>query len=67
MVTSENPNAVYMIVEHRARILDWKGIRVYLGMKKYVIGLQNTYKNQVAKIVGKQPQADFGQGWERAI
>ena len=26
----ENPNAVYMIMEPGAEILDWKGIRVYV-------------------------------------
>ena len=37
-------------------ILDWKGIRVYLRMKEYVTsGPQlDTYKSQVAKIVGEQ-------------
>jgi hypothetical protein len=52
----ENPNAVYMIVEQGAGILDWKGVRVYLRMKDYVTsGPQlDTYKSQMAKIVGEQ-------------
>jgi hypothetical protein len=52
----ENPNAVYMIVERGAGILDWKGIRIYLRMKEYVTsGSQlDTWKNQAAKIIGEQ-------------
>jgi hypothetical protein len=52
----ENPNAVYIIIEQGAGILDWKGIRVYLRMKEYVTsGPQlDTYKSQMAKIVGEQ-------------
>jgi len=45
-----------MIIEQGASILDWKGIRVYLKMKEYFTsGLQlDTYKSQVAKIIGEQ-------------
>ncbi|MDD1753157.1 MAG: pyridoxamine 5'-phosphate oxidase family protein [Methanotrichaceae archaeon] len=52
----ENPNAMFMIMEPAAGILDWKGIRVYLRMKEYVTsGPQiDTYKSQAARIVGKQ-------------
>jgi Pyridoxamine 5'-phosphate oxidase len=52
----DNPNAVYLIMEQGAGILDWKGIRVYLRMKEYVTsGPQlDTYKSQAAKIVGEQ-------------
>lgn len=52
----ENPNAVYMIMEPAAGILDWKGIRVYMRMKEYVTSgpKLDTYKSQVAKIVGDQ-------------
>jgi hypothetical protein len=32
----ENPNAVFLIMELGAGILDGKGIRVYLRMKDYV-------------------------------
>jgi hypothetical protein len=56
MITSENPNVVYMIVEQEASIFDWKGIRVYLKMKEHVTSGQqlDTYKNQAAKIIGEQ-------------
>lgn len=52
----ENPNAVFMIMEPGAGILDWKGIRVYLKMSGYVTsGPQiDTYKSQMAKVVGEQ-------------
>ena len=45
-----------MIVEQGAGILDWKGIRVYLRMKEYVTSGSklDTYKSQMAKIVGEQ-------------
>jgi hypothetical protein len=52
----ENPNAMFMIMEQGAGILDWKGIRVYLRMREYATsGPQlDTYKSQTAKIVGRQ-------------
>jgi hypothetical protein len=52
----ENPNAVYMIMEPAAGIMDWKGIRVYLRMKEHVLSgpKLDTYKSQVVKIVGEQ-------------
>jgi hypothetical protein len=52
----ENPNAMFMIIEPGAGILDWKGVRVYLRMKEYATsGPQlDMYKSQVAKIVGEQ-------------
>jgi hypothetical protein len=55
----ENPNAVYMIIEPGASIMDWKGIRVYLRMKEYVASgpKLDTYKSQVAKIVGEQAKS----------
>ncbi|OGP91418.1 MAG: hypothetical protein A2157_00395 [Deltaproteobacteria bacterium RBG_16_47_11] len=31
----ENPNAVFMIMEPGKTPAEWKGIRVYLTMKKY--------------------------------
>jgi hypothetical protein len=51
-----NPNAVYMIMEPAAEVLDWKGIRIYLRMKEYVTsGSQfDIYKSQMAKVVGEQ-------------
>ena len=52
----ENPNAVFMIMEPGAGILDWKGIRVYLKMLEFATSgpkLEN-YKSQMAKIVGEQ-------------
>jgi hypothetical protein len=52
----ENPNAMFLIMEPGAGVLDWKGIRVYLRMKEYVTsGPQlDMYKLQTAKIVGEQ-------------
>lgn len=52
----ENPNAVYMIMEPCAGVLDWKGVRVYLRMREYVTSgpLLEDYKRQVAKVVGEQ-------------
>lgn len=52
----ENPNAVYMIMEPGAGILDWKGVRVYLRMKEYATsGLQlDQWKIQAAKIIGEE-------------
>jgi hypothetical protein len=52
----ENPNAVYMIMEPGAGIMDWKGLRVYLKMQKFADcgpDLEN-YKSQMAKVVGEQ-------------
>lgn len=52
----ENPNAMFMIMEPGASILDWKGIRVYLKLREYVTSGPkiDTYKSQMAKIVGEQ-------------
>ncbi len=52
----ENPNAVYMIMEPGAGILDWKGVRVYLRMKGHVTSGPkfDTFKGQMAKVVGEQ-------------
>ncbi|HON34712.1 MAG: pyridoxamine 5'-phosphate oxidase family protein [Methanothrix sp.] len=52
----ENPNAVYIIMEPHAEILDWKGIRVYLRMRDYATsGPQlEGYKSQMARVVGEQ-------------
>lgn len=52
----QNPNAVFMIMEPREGILDWKGIRVYLRMKEYFTsGPQiDNYKRQVSEIIGKE-------------
>ena len=52
----ENPNAVYIIMEPGAGILDWKGIRVYLRMKEHVTSgpKLDTYKGEMAKRVGEQ-------------
>jgi hypothetical protein len=58
-VISENPNAVYMIVEQGADIFDWKGLRVCLKMKEYVTSgpKLDPYKSQAAKVVGEQTAA----------
>ncbi len=55
----ENPNATYLIMEPGAGILDWKGIRVYLRMKEAITSGEkfDTYKSQMAKVVGEQAAA----------
>ena len=52
----ENPNAVYLIMEPGAGILDWKGVRVYLRVKECSTSGQrlDQYKVQAAKIVGEE-------------
>jgi hypothetical protein len=52
----ENPNAVYMILEPGAGILDWKGIRVYMRMREHFDSgpKLEEYKSQMAKVVGEQ-------------
>jgi hypothetical protein len=52
----ENPNAMFMIMEQGAEILDWKGVRVYLRMREYITSgpRLDEYKSQTAKIVGEQ-------------
>ncbi len=52
----ENPNALYMIMEHASGILNWKGIRVYLKMKDYITSGSklDAYVSQVAKVIGEQ-------------
>ena len=51
----ENPNAVYMILEPGAGLLDWKGLRVYMKMKEYVTSgpRLDEYRSQMAKVVGE--------------
>jgi len=52
----ENPNAVYMILEPGAGLLDWKGVRVYMVMKEHVTSgpRLEEYRSQMAKVVGEQ-------------
>jgi hypothetical protein len=47
----ENPNAVFMIMEPGKTSAEWKGIRVYLRMKKY-----ETSGEQLEKIRGQIAQ-----------
>jgi hypothetical protein len=44
----ENPNAVFMIMEPGKTSAEWKGVRVYLRMKKY-----ETSGEQLEKIRGQ--------------
>jgi hypothetical protein len=56
---SENPHAVYMIVEPGKSIMDWKGIRVYLEAKEIARrgpALEGL-KEQIAKVAGKDAAA----------
>jgi hypothetical protein len=52
----QNPHAVFMIIEPGKTIMDWKGIRVYLKVKALATSgeLLETFKAQMAKIVGKE-------------
>ncbi|HOS82678.1 MAG TPA: pyridoxamine 5'-phosphate oxidase family protein [Methanolinea sp.] len=56
---SENPHAVYMIVEPGKSIMDWKGVRVYLEAKeiaRHGPALEGL-KDQIAKVAGKDAAA----------
>ena len=52
----QNPYAVFMILEPGKTIAEWKGIRVYLKVKALATSgeLLETFKAQMAKIVGKE-------------
>jgi hypothetical protein len=52
----ENPHAVFMIMEPGEGLSDWKGVRVYLKMLEYADSgpRLETYKSQMARIVGEQ-------------
>ena len=45
-----------MIIEPGARVMDWKGIRVYLKMREHLTSgpKLDAYKSQMAKVVGEQ-------------
>lgn len=51
----ENPNAVFMIMEPGAGVLEWKGVRVYLRMKECKTSgeMLDMIKSQLAKFVGE--------------
>jgi len=56
---SENPHAVYMIMEPGRSIMDWKGIRVYLEVSEIARsgpGLERL-KDQIGKVAGKDAAA----------
>ena len=52
----ENPNAVFMIIEQGAAVLDRKGIRVYLKMKEYSISgeLLDNIRAQAMRFIGEE-------------
>ena len=52
----QNPNAVYLIMEPGATIMDWKGIRVYLKVKNIATSGQvlDLFKAEMAKVAGKE-------------
>ena len=52
----QNPQAVYLIMEPGASIMDWKGIRVYLKSKKIATSgpVLDTFKAQMAKVAGEE-------------
>ncbi|HWS22030.1 MAG TPA: pyridoxamine 5'-phosphate oxidase family protein [Methanoregula sp.] len=51
----QNPNAVYLIMEPGATLMDWKGIRVYLRSKNVVTSgpVLDTFRIQMAKVAGE--------------
>jgi hypothetical protein len=51
----ENPNAVFMIMEPGKTPAEWKGIRVYLTMKKYETSGEKleTIRSQIAQRAGE--------------
>jgi Pyridoxamine 5'-phosphate oxidase len=51
----QNPNAIYLIMEPGATIMDWKGIRVYLKVKNIATSGQvlDLFKAEMAKVAGK--------------
>ena len=51
----ENPNAVFMIMEPAKTSSEWKGIRVYLKMKKYETSGEKleTIRSQIAQRAGE--------------
>ncbi len=56
---SENPHAVYMIVEPGRSLSEWKGIRVYLEVQEIARSgpVLEELKNQIAKVSGKEGAA----------
>lgn len=52
----ENPYATFLIMEPGTDILSWKGIRVYLEMKKCETSgeMLDTFKNEITKLVGEE-------------
>ena len=52
----QNPNAVYLIMEPGASIMDWKGIRVYLKVQNIATSgpVLDTFKTQMAKVAGEE-------------
>jgi len=52
----QNPQAVYLIMEPGASIMDWKGIRVYLKSKKIATSgpVLDTFEAQMAKVAGEE-------------
>lgn len=52
----QNPNAVYLIMEPGASLMDWKGIRVYLKAQNIATSGPelDTFKAQMAKVAGEE-------------
>jgi hypothetical protein len=51
----ENPNAVYMIVEPGAGIMDWKGVRVYMTLRDLATAgpALDAYLAEMVKVAGE--------------
>jgi hypothetical protein len=52
----QNPNAVYLIMEPGASIMDWKGIRVYLKAQNIATSgpVLDSFKAQMARVAGEE-------------
>jgi hypothetical protein len=52
----QNPNAVYLIMEPGASLMDWKGIRVYLKAQNIATSgpVLDTFKAQMAEVAGEE-------------
>ena len=52
----QNPNAVFLIMEPGASLMDWKGVRVYLKAEKIATSgpVLDTFKAQMAKVAGEE-------------
>jgi hypothetical protein len=52
----QNPNAVFLIMEPGATLMDWKGIRVYLKAENIATSgpVLDTFRANMAKVAGEE-------------